>query len=87
MSCGSMVIRSSRVKVRSRSANKRLARGSQAMVAYTLSKAEDSISDFINSPPQDQGYGRDPQDPDGLPAGFDPSRERGPSLQEAGNRT
>jgi len=68
------------------SANKRLARGSQAMVAYTLSKAEDSISDFINSPPQDQGRGRDPQDPDGLPLGFDPSRERGPSLQDQRHR-
>jgi hypothetical protein len=68
------------------SATRRLSRGSQATVAYTLSKAEDSISDFINSPPQDQGYGRDPQNPDGLPAGFDPSRERGPSLQDQRHR-
>ena len=30
------------------------------MVAYTLSKAEDSISDS-STPPQDQGRGRDPQ--------------------------
>jgi hypothetical protein len=68
------------------SANRRLSRGSQAMVAYTLSKAEDSISDFINSPPQDQGRGRDAQNPDGLPVGFDPSRERGPSLQDQRHR-
>jgi hypothetical protein len=68
------------------SATKRLSRGSQATVAYTLSKAEDSISDFINSPPQDQGRGRNPQDPDGLPLGFDPSQERGPSLQDQRHR-
>jgi hypothetical protein len=68
------------------SATKRLSRGSQAMVAYTLSKAEDSISDFINSPAQDQGRGRDLQNPDGLPLGFDPSRERGPSLQDQRHR-
>jgi hypothetical protein len=68
------------------SATRRLSRGSQAMVAYTLSKAEDSISDFINSPAQDQGRGRDPQNPDGLPVGFDPSRERGPSLQDQRHR-
>jgi hypothetical protein len=68
------------------SATKRLSRGSQAMVSYTLSKAEDSISDFISSPPQDQGRGRDPQHPDGLPLGFDPSSERGPSLQDQRHR-
>ena len=68
------------------SATKRLSRGSQAMVSYTLSKAEDSISDFISSPPQDQGRGRDPQNPDGLPLGFDPSAERGPSLQDQRHR-
>jgi hypothetical protein len=68
------------------SATKRLSRGSQAMVSYTLSKAEDSISDFISSPPQDQGRGRDPQDPEGLPLGFDPSSERGPSLQDQRHR-
>ena len=56
------------------------------MVSYTLSKAEDSISDFISSPPQDQGRGRDPQHPDGLPLGFDPSSERGPSLQDQRHR-
>ncbi len=68
------------------SATKRYSRGSQAMVSYTLSKAEDGISDFISSPPQDQGRGRDPQNPDGLPVGFDPSAERGPSLQDQRHR-
>ena len=68
------------------SATRRLSRGSQATVSYTLSAAEDSISDFISNPPQDQGRGRDPQNPDGLPVGFDPSRERGPSLQDQRHR-
>ncbi len=68
------------------SVTKRLSRGSQAMVSYTLSKAEDSISDFISNPPQDQGRGADPQQPDGLPLGFDPSAERGPSLQDQRHR-
>ena len=68
------------------SATKRLSRGSQAMVAYTLSKAEDSISDFINNPAQNQGRGRDPDDAEGLPLGFDPSSERGPSLQDQRHR-
>jgi hypothetical protein len=68
------------------SATKRLSRGSQGMLSYTLSKAEDSISDFISNPPQDQGYGRDPLNPDGLPLGFNPSAERGPSLQDQRHR-
>jgi hypothetical protein len=68
------------------SATKRLSRGSQATASYTLSKAEDSISDFINNPPQDQGRGRDPQNPGGLPAGFEPASERGPSLQDQRHR-
>jgi Carboxypeptidase regulatory-like domain/TonB dependent receptor len=68
------------------SATKRMSGGSQAMVVYMLSKAEDSISDFINSPPQDQGRGRDVKNFDGLPVGFDPSRERGPSLQDQRHR-
>ena len=68
------------------SATKRLSRGSQAMVSYTLSKAEDSISDFIFAPPQDQGRGRDPQNRAALPIGFDPSKERGPSLQDQRQR-
>ena len=68
------------------SATKRFSRGSQAMVSYTLSKAEDTISDFISSPPQDQGRGRDPQHPEGLPLGFSRSAERGPSLQDQRHR-
>jgi hypothetical protein len=68
------------------SATKRVSRGSQAMLSYTLSRAEDSVSDFISSPPQDQGVGRDPRDPEGLPLGFVPASERGPSLQDQRHR-
>ena len=64
------------------SAAKRMSRGFQATGSYTWSRAEDSISDFISSPPEDQGRGRDPQNPGGLPLGFDPASERGPSLQD-----
>ena len=68
------------------SATKRLSRGSQALVSYTLSEAEDSISDFINNPAQNQGRGRNPEDPNGLPIGFNVSSERGPSLQDQRHR-
>ena len=68
------------------SVTRRLARGLQATGSYTLSDAEDSISDFISSPPQDQGKGRDPQNPRGLPLGFDPAAERGASLQDQRHR-
>ncbi|HTL02340.1 MAG TPA: hypothetical protein VL243_08940, partial [Vicinamibacterales bacterium] len=68
------------------SAARPLSRGLQAQLSYTLSKAEDSNSDFINNPAQDQGRGRNPDDPDGLPLGFDPSSERGPSLQDQRHR-
>jgi hypothetical protein len=56
------------------------------MLSYTLSKAEDSLSDFISNPPQNQGLGRDPQNMDGLPLAFDPASERGPSLQDQRHR-
>ena len=68
------------------SLTRRLSRGSQAMASYTWSRAEDSISDFISSPPQDQGFGRDPDNPGGLPLGFNPSLEKGPSLQDQRHR-
>ena len=51
--------------------------------AYTLSKAEDTATDFQSAfLPQDNGRGRAPADPDGLPIGFDPRAERGPALQD-----
>ena len=54
-----------------------------ARLAYTWSKAEDTATDFQSAfLPQNNGVGRDPARPDGLPAGFDPRSERGPALQD-----
>ena len=57
------------------------------MASYTLSKATDSSTDFQSTfLPQDNGQGRDPNNPIGLPLGFDPDSERGPSLQDQRHR-
>jgi hypothetical protein len=67
--------------------NRRIANGSGLAVSYTLSKAEDNSADFQTAfLPQNNGRGRDPIDPDGLPVGFDPDDERGPSLQDQRHR-
>lgn len=66
-------------------ARKRFSRHSQLLVSYTWSKAEDHGSDF-NLQPGTAGFGRDPNDPDGLPIGFDPARERGPSARDQRHR-
>jgi hypothetical protein len=59
----------------------------QFLASYTLSKAEDTSADYQSFfIPQDNGFGRNPDDPDGLPIGFDPSAERGPSLQDQRHR-
>ncbi len=68
------------------SATARPVRGSELVIAYTLSNAEDSLSDFIGNPAQNQGRGRNPDDPEGLPIAFEPSLERGPSLQDQRHR-
>jgi hypothetical protein len=61
--------------------------GADLMVSYTLSKAADTTSDFQTSTiPEDNGRGRNPADPAGLPIGFDPMREKGPSLQDQRHR-
>ena len=50
----------------------------QFLVSYTLSKAEDTSTDFQSAfLPENNGVGRDPANPTGLPLGFDPARERG----------
>ena len=64
----------------------RVTRASRVTAAYTLSTSEDLISDFLNNPAQDQGKGRNPADPRGLPVGFDPMKERGPSLHDQRHR-
>jgi hypothetical protein len=59
----------------------------QFLASYTLSKAEDTSADYQSFfIPQDNGFGRDPANPNGLPIGFDPSAERGPSLQDQRHR-
>jgi Carboxypeptidase regulatory-like domain/TonB dependent receptor-like, beta-barrel/TonB-dependent Receptor Plug Domain len=68
-------------------ANKRFADRYQLMASYTLSKAEDTSTDFQSAfVPQDNGRGRNPQDLTGLPLGFDPDSERGPSTQDQRHR-
>jgi Carboxypeptidase regulatory-like domain len=69
------------------SAAKRFADHYEFLASYTLSKAEDDSTDFPSGfLPQDNGRGRDPQNPKGLPIGFTPDSERGPSLQDQRHR-
>lgn len=57
------------------------------LVSYTVSKAEDTSADYQSFfIPQDNGRGRDPNNLTGLPLGFDPDSERGPSLQDQRHR-
>jgi hypothetical protein len=69
------------------SLDSRLPRRTTMRVAYTLSKAEDSSTDFQSSfLPADNGLGRDPANLRGLPIGFDPRSERGPALHDRRHR-
>ena len=66
---------------------KRLSDRYQFLVSYTLSTAEDNSTDFQSAfIAEDNGRGRDPDNPAGLPIGFDPNDERGPSLQDQRHR-
>jgi len=66
---------------------RRLSAGTQVAANYTLSQSEDNSTDFQSAfLPQNNGRGRDPLDPDGLPLGFDPDSERGPSVQDQRHR-
>jgi hypothetical protein len=59
----------------------------QFLASYTLSEAEDNSTDYQSAfIPQDNGRGRNPADPTGLPIAFDPESERGPSLQDQRHR-
>jgi hypothetical protein len=61
--------------------------GAAVRATYTWSKTEDSATDFQTAfIPQDNGRGRDPARPDGLPIGFSPSSERGPALHDQRHR-
>ncbi len=53
--------------------------------SYTWSRSEDNSSVFL-AHVEDSGRGRNPTDRDGLPVGFDPDRERGPSPQDRPHR-
>lgn len=56
-------------------------------VSYTFSRADDNSTDFQSAfLPQDNGRGRNPADLNGLPIGFDPNSERGPSTQDQRHR-
>jgi Carboxypeptidase regulatory-like domain/TonB dependent receptor/TonB-dependent Receptor Plug Domain len=69
------------------SLNKRYSQRHQFLVSYTLAKAEDNSTDFQSAfIPQQNGRGRDPGNVDGLPVGFDPDSERGPSTQDQRHR-
>lgn len=59
----------------------------ELLANYTLSRARDRSTDFQGAfIPQDVGRGRNPADPGGLPLGFDPDTETGPSIQDQRHR-
>lgn len=69
------------------SINKRFSNNLQFLLSYTRSKAEDNSTDFQSAfIVQDNGQGRDPNNPKGLPIGFNPNSERGLSLQDQKDR-
>ncbi len=69
------------------SGTKRFSNRYQFLASYTLSKAEDNSTDFQSAfIPQSNGMGRDPNNPNGVPIGFDATSERGPSLQDQRHR-
>jgi hypothetical protein len=60
---------------------------SHFLLSYTLSKAEDTSTDFQSTfIVQNSGFGRDPNDRFGLPVGFDPQSERGPATHDQRHR-
>jgi hypothetical protein len=69
------------------SLDKRLGQQWQLIAAYTVSKADDTSTDFQSAfLPQSNGRGRNPADPNGLPIGFSPNDERGPAVQDQRHR-
>ncbi len=67
--------------------SKRLSHRYQFLLSYTLSKAEDNSTDFQSAfIAQDNGRGRNPADPTGLPLGFNPDSERGPATWDQRHR-
>ena len=69
------------------SLNTRFSRRHELFASYTLSKAEDTSTDFQSAfLPENNGVGRNPANPTGLPLGFDPLRERGPATHDQRHR-
>jgi len=69
------------------SSNSRLPRGGRLQASYTVSKAEDTSTDFQSQfLPENNGRGRDASNPEGLPLDFHPDRERGPALHDQRHR-
>ena len=69
------------------SLNKRLSNRYQYLVSYTLSKAEDTSTDFqSNFIVMNNGQGRNPNDPTGLPIGFNARAEKGLATQDQRHR-
>jgi hypothetical protein len=69
------------------SLNKPPSHNHEFRLSYTLSKAEDTSTDFqSNFIVQNNGYGRNPSDRFGLPLGFDPGSERGAATQDQRHR-
>ena len=67
--------------------SKRFSHHYQFLLSYTLSKAEDTSTDFqSNFIVQNSGFGRNPADKVGLPLGFDPDSERGPATHDQRHR-
>lgn len=67
--------------------NKRFTSNLQFLISYTRSKAEDNSTDFQSAfIVQNNGLGRDPNNPRGLPIGFDPNSERGLATQDQKDR-
>ena len=61
------------------SLSKRLSNNYQLQVSYTLANTQ-NVADVYTTVPENHGGGRDSADPTGLPVGFDPFYDRGPSL-------
>jgi hypothetical protein len=69
------------------SLNKRMSNNYQFLVSYTYSKAEDTSTDFQSAfIVMNNGQGRDPNNPTGLPIGFDPLGDKGRATQDQRHR-
>lgn len=69
------------------SISKRMSHNFEFLASYTLGEAEDNSTDFQSAfIPQDNGRGRDPNNHEGFPVGFNPDSERGPATHDQRHR-